>query len=800
MRRLVIPLVVGLVVGLSAGPAFGQFVTDQYLGFKDTVKAPAGSIINIPIWIDTDSTVSAVSMNFTFNPNILWPQLSFDAAYDALTPPKPDSADWAGNGDPGLWYIQTQMTTAAAATWDTTNGPALGIYKMNKTVDNLDTARFLLAPLPFVTPPLPNIHKGSAMNICYLKFQINPSVPKGTATDIRVILETVDNQLSEIAQEWYAPGQGNPSDTLTVSIFPVLLNSRVIVTDSTGPLPNVNDKPILASIVPNFYNVNQGQLVSFTVSATDAEGGILKIYANRTSSLPRNASFGASGVATGAGGVASGVFSFTPDLTQQGNFVYTFEALDDSGAYSTPQVVTVTVGALERDVLYTTSAEGQLPQGGVRGLDAVLVPINIVTKKTVYGLQFDMEYDFDNFNLDSIVPSDRIPEWVVYDNVGMDPGKVRVVAFGLANDTMVAGTSSDVLYLAFTVNDYAEFGCYPLALSNAWESIDPDPGIPAFKLETDSGTICVDRWGDVNFNGFVDVDDAVGVVRYIIGHGGLNRRQFAAADIIINDSVNVVDLVGIVYSIFGWPLPSPAPILPPADQFATLKVVHDEIPSAGMQSDMAVAADMPVEVAGVQLEIQYDPAQVEMQRPQLVEGITDFGINYADNGNGTMKVLIHSWRPWNDAKLIEKGISQIIRLPFVSKSPISADDENVVRIVSAVVSDGAARSVAVGSTGPGPNLPTTFELYQNRPNPFNPTTTIDFYIDGSQGSGNVKLEVFNVLGQMVATLIDKPLAPGQYSVVWDGIDSRGQQMATGIYLYRLKVGDSSRTKKMMLLK
>ena len=53
---------------------------------------------------------------------------------------------------------------------------------------------------------------------------------------------------------------------------------------------------------------------------------------------------------------------------------------------------------------------------------------------------------------------------------------------------------------------------------------------------------------------------------------------------------------------------------------------------------------------------------------------------------------------------------------------------------------------------------------------------------------------------VTATLFDKELAPGQYSVVWDGTDEHGDHAASGIYLYRLKVGDASRTKKMMLLK
>jgi hypothetical protein len=792
MRRIVVPLVAGLIVILTTGTALGEiFTPNEYLGFKDTVRAMPDSVFNLPIYIENDSTLSGISLSFTYNPAMIRPQLIYDQAYDQADP-QPDSSEWAGNGDPGLWYVQVNLSPAAAATWNVDKGVPLAPFKFRATHTAVDTARFLLIPTVYESP-LPSIPGGSKMRVAYLKFKVEHNAQLGTSSDIRVIDETADDQMTEFSEVYINGGIATDAHST-----PTFLNSRFIVGEpGTPPVEeDANKLPVLAAITPNSFNINQGQNVGFTVSATDAEGGPLKIIANRGSSLPSNATFGTNGVVTGVGGVASGSFSFTPDMTQQGNFVFKFEAQDDSNAYSTAQIVTVTIAELEVDVLFTTSAEGQKPQGGVPGLDAVLVPVNVVTKKTVYGLQFDLSYDADNFTLDSIIPTDRIPNWVAYDNVGMSPGNLRVVAFGLANDAMVDGTSSAVMNLAFTVGDYAGPGCYPLEFSNARESIDPSPEIPSFELEVRSGELCVDQWGDVNSDRFVDVGDAVSVVWYIIGVGELSRRQYAAGDIVRNDTVNVVDLVGIVYAIFGWPLPSnPAPSVPD-DQFATLRVAHGEIPDPGVQSEMAVSADMPTEAAGVELTITYNPAAVEMLKPQLVPGLTEFTLGSSDDGSGTMRVVIYTMRLWNDENLIGKGLSDIIRLPFVSKAPISADDERVVRITKAVVSDMAARNVPVGSMGPNP-LPSTFELAQNRPNPFNPTTTIDFYIDKP---GEVKLEVFNVLGQLVKTLIDRSMAPGQYSVVWDGTDTEGSRMASGVYLYRLKSGDANLTKKMVLLK
>ena len=94
-------------------------------------------------------------------------------------------------------------------------------------------------------------------------------------------------------------------------------------------------------------------------------------------------------------------------------------------------------------------------------------------------------------------------------------------------------------------------------------------------------------------------------------------------------------------------------------------------------------------------------------------------------------------------------------------------------------------------------LPEEFRLEQNYPNPFNPTTTISF--DVSTRSA-VKLTIFNILGREVITLLDRTFCVGSYKVEWDGRDERGQVMPTGVYLYRLQMEGTSRTRKMLLLK
>ncbi|HNZ88447.1 MAG TPA: C25 family cysteine peptidase [Candidatus Cloacimonas acidaminovorans] len=83
------------------------------------------------------------------------------------------------------------------------------------------------------------------------------------------------------------------------------------------------------------------------------------------------------------------------------------------------------------------------------------------------------------------------------------------------------------------------------------------------------------------------------------------------------------------------------------------------------------------------------------------------------------------------------------------------------------------------------------------PNPFNPTTTISFSI---KEKTPVELIIYNILGQKVRTLVNQPLEPGEHSIVWNGTDNKGRSVASGIYFYRMKAGNYSETKKMVLKK
>jgi hypothetical protein len=94
-------------------------------------------------------------------------------------------------------------------------------------------------------------------------------------------------------------------------------------------------------------------------------------------------------------------------------------------------------------------------------------------------------------------------------------------------------------------------------------------------------------------------------------------------------------------------------------------------------------------------------------------------------------------------------------------------------------------------------IPDKYGLSQNYPNPFNASTIIEFAV---REPGHVTLEIFNILGQKVAVPVNEFLSAGVKRTTWDGKNFSGDEVASGMYFYRLTAGDFVEMKKMVLMK
>ncbi len=561
------------------------------------------------------------------------------------------------------------------------------------------------------------------------------------------------------------------ADTTTVSM---------LVQDGGEPPPDPHQPQINVSTV---HYVDVGNTLVFTVSATDPDNDFITLEAT---SLPTNATFP---TVTGTGS-ASGTFTFTPTMSQGGTVTATFRASDGN---TSPVSVTVQINVAEPDYdkLFTSSTE-RSAQGGIDGKPSFLFPVNLVTSQTVYGVQFDFLFDEQNFNVNNVLTNINTAEYVIYHNIGATPGEVRVLAFGMANEP-IGTDGTEILQIDMGVENGALPGQYPVYFNTAWESVNPDPDFPSLPLLADTGVIQVDMFGDVNLNLNVDVADLVSVVGYIIEAYTFDQRKMDVGDVNFDANVDVFDLVAIINMILTGTSPV-SPGLHYEDQFAKVQLDYDDLQS-GVSGMVVVSSELPTDIAGVELEILYDPATVFLGKPQLGEDASFMSINSSNNGGGKLKVLLHSGN-LHSSELINSGLANLVEIPVTANQHVASGDTVQIRLNKALLATSSASAVrVVGLDAP---LPISFKVAQNYPNPFNPTTTIEFSF--GPRAKNVRLDIFNIIGQKVTTLINDFLPPGHHQVEWNSTGDNGQKVASGVYLYKLQVGEESQTKKMLLLK
>lgn len=182
--------------------------------------------------------------------------------------------------------------------------------------------------------------------------------------------------------------------------------------------------------------------------------------------------------------------------------------------------------------------------------------------------------------------------------------------------------------------------------------------------------------------------------------------------------------------------------------------------------------------------------------------------NYTDGYNELVALLNHSSKDWEKLAIALKLlITEMQQNGNPSPSIPGSDSERRLAIQRAMQEQfrvGLNRIdsliLVMGQNGQPqtvPGLPASYALFQNCPNPFNPTTEIRFDVPENI---QVQLKIYNTLGQEVTTLLDQVRPAGSYTIQWNGKNSSGLPVAAGMYLYQFKAGNFTSTKKMLLLK
>jgi hypothetical protein len=319
--------------------------------------------------------------------------------------------------------------------------------------------------------------------------------------------------------------------------------------------------------------------------------------------------------------------------------------------------------------------------------------------------------------------------------------------------------------------------------------------------------------GDVSLNGEVRAFDASLVLQHLALLITLTAQQQTIGDVNCSSLLSTLDASYILRFVAGslsyfpcalaMPGVSPAPPLATEDLYLPGSAPGEfdvRLPAfvleAGVETPVRIEVGGEGELLGHEYHLDFDPDLVEIADVRLTEDAQGAMLYWkVDAGRGQLHVAAASL----DLLPVSAAVELVLR-PKGNPGDGTrvALDFAKVRLNEQDLTD-AARSDG-GTVRAETKLPSQFELMQNRPNPFNPTTTIEYAIPASVGSVAVKVSVYDVAGRLVRTLVDRAESPGFHSVVWDGRDARGAPVGSGVYFYRIDAGSFRADRKMVLLK
>ena len=193
----------------------------------------------------------------------------------------------------------------------------------------------------------------------------------------------------------------------------------------------------------------------------------------------------------------------------------------------------------------------------------------------------------------------------------------------------------------------------------------------------------------------------------------------------------------------------------------------------------------------------------------IITNVEEFRSVYAAdlNGDGNMDILsasrFNDTVSWYENDGDENFVSYNITTNADGASSVYAidmDNDDDMDVLSASFNDCKIawyENLQITEINDNNNLMQEFNNLTNFPNPFNPTTNIAFSLDDAT---HITLEVYNIKGEKVITLVDNELPADHHNVIWNGKDSNKKQVSSGVYFYKMKAGNYQETKKMILMK
>jgi parallel beta-helix repeat protein len=305
--------------------------------------------------------------------------------------------------------------------------------------------------------------------------------------------------------------------------------------------------------------------------------------------------------------------------------------------------------------------------------------------------------------------------------------------------------------------------------------------------------------GDANDDGEITIEDAIFLLNYLFKQGSA-PYPLDAGDANSDSEVDLADVVYLLNYLFGDGPPPAEGVPGPRNMFAlraaegpsvSLWLEKRKCGGSGRIAETAVKGTFGVNLAGLQLALKYSTQALdpELELPAHLKALQI----YSGRSDGLLEVGALDLQ---GKERISAG-SSVELLVLKARSRDLAD----VRITKAILVDGRGFVVPVKILADEEievvSRPESFSVSQNFPNPFNPQTQISYALPQDC---DVKLTIYNLLGQRVRILVDEHQMAGYKKIFWDGKDEQGKDAASGVYFYRVQAKDFDQTRKMLMLK
>lgn len=609
------------------------------------------------------------------------------------------------------------------------------------------------------------INEGDSLSLAIKATDPEGAALKLSASQLCSGAKFVDSGNGNARVTWKVPYTGPGSFNGSPYTFAITASDGSLSTNLQIPIEVINVNRMPQVTIGDGPSIGSGDtlLVPFSASDPDFE----------------SVAFSAVGLPAGAELVASnpGYLIWGSDISDSGSYTIELHATDESGSTVSENI--------NFQLLPTLPIEMSLSSEQAFSGEPITLSIEMHNRVPVSGFDLMISYDKTLLTFISSDKAARTSSWLQYSAIPTTDG--RVIVSGRSNPAAPASSampngSGEVATIVFQVSSNLSYaGLYSLI---AFNFIDPQATdenvaydstaamISSNQTAYSNGGLLIKKYdgliGDINMNGVAfEIGDVVYFTNYFVDpfHYPLTGDRLRNSDV-NQDGVpgTLADLMMLiqVFNGSGKISTSEAP-----------KLLTYEITPTGSSVEYTLTES--TEFAAALITLQMD----ESNAASLIGHFSEMKVLSYQDGD-VFRVLAYDGTGRNrslepGALLSVSGDFEILSQDFIDQSGIGIQTK-FHRFVP---------------------LPTEYSLMQNTPNPFNPETMISFDLPKSS---NVKLEVFNMLGQRVTTLVDGELTAGRHTVSFYGESSDGDELPSGVYLYRLRTGEYSSTRKMVLLK